>query len=94
MDYAQIYPCIACQARGRVGKWFIFKQYRHYRIVTKYYTPTNPQTPTQQANRALLANAVQYWQGFTDSAKDFYNQKKLPARMSGYNRYIKNIIRI
>ena len=89
MDYAQIYPCIGLSARGRVGKWFIFKQYKSYRVVTKYYYPTNPQTSAQQGQRALLANAVEYWQGFEDPAKQYYNEMRLPGGMSGYNRYLR-----
>lgn len=88
MDYASLYPVVACQARGRIGKWWIHKQYKSFRVITKYYYPANPQTQAQQANRALMSNAVQYWQGFTDEAKQFYNSKLLPTHMTGYNRYI------
>jgi len=88
MDYAQIYPCIALTARGRIGQWWIHKEYKTYRVVTKYYVPTNPQTDTQQANRQLMTDAVTNWQGFNDETKNYYNELKRPTQMSGYNRYI------
>jgi hypothetical protein len=89
MDYAQIYPCIALAPRGRIGQWWIHKEYKTYRVVTKYYYPENPRTPEQQGQRQLLANGVQYWQGFTDATKNFYNQMPRPRHMSGYNRYLR-----
>ena len=100
MDYAQIYPCIALATRGKIGKgskwsdytphgWWIHKEYKTYKVVAKYYYPTNPQTGLQQGQRALLANAVSYWQNFEDGEKQHYNSMKLPKYMSGYNRYIR-----
>lgn len=89
MDYAAIYPVIAMMAHGQIGKWWIHKQYKHFRVTTKYYYPTNPQTGVQQGQRALLRDAVTNWQGFDIPTKQHYNSMKRPIQMSGYNRYIR-----
>jgi len=89
MDYASIYPCIGLTVRGRIGQWWIHKEYKTYKVVTKYYVPTNPQTALQQAWRQVLSDAVTNWQGFDVPTKQFYNSKITPKYMSGYNRYLR-----
>lgn len=49
-------------ARGQYGnKTTIWKTYGTKIIRCKYYTPTNSQTPAQQANRYQFASAVSMW---------------------------------
>ena len=88
MNYNEIYPCIALIARGRIGKWWIHKEYKTYRVVTKYYVTDNPRSPSQQANRALMHDGVYNWHYFSDEAKNFYNKMRTSSPMSGYNRYL------
>jgi len=55
----------------------------------KFYSPTNPQTEAQQANRQKIADAVTAWQALTNEQKAVYNKKAISRRMSGYNLFIK-----
>jgi len=55
----------------------------------KFYRPTNPRTPEQQANRAKFAQAVQAWQNLPLDQKRVYNEKASKKPMSGYNLFIK-----
>jgi len=79
----------ALQIRGRVGYAYTFRWRNNQQEIYKYHYPYNPKTVGQQANRAKFAQAVSNWQGFSDSVKQFYNSKKYPYSMSGYNRYIR-----
>ena len=88
MDYHKIYPLIGITARGSFSSLFIFTQYGKKRIVKKYYYPYNPKSAEQQAWREIFSDAVENWQGFDNSVKNFYNTKYKNDHMSGYNRYI------
>jgi len=89
MDYAEIYNAIALSSRGRIGKLWIHKQYTNFKVVAKYYYPENPRSGEQQGWRSVMYDGVYNWRGFDDSIKNFYNIKKLPKQMSGYNRYLR-----
>jgi len=62
-------------------------------ILEKYYKPTNPQTPAQQANRQKFEAARLTWSGLTSTEQDYYNRLKYPPQMSGYNRYVKQYLK-
>lgn len=53
-----------------------------------FYTPTNPQTVPQQANRQKLTNAVTAWQALTPTQKAVYNKNAIGKEMSGYNLFL------
>lgn len=53
-----------------------------------FYTPSNPQTQTQQNWRGIFAGAVAGWQGLTDQQKAVYNLKAKYKNLSGYNLYL------
>lgn len=89
MDYSLFYPILGLVARGRLGTWFISKEYKTQRVIEKYHVPENPRTPTQQANRGLMYDAVYNWKHFDTNTKRYYNQMERPVHMSGYNRYIR-----
>lgn len=89
MDYARFYPIIALRTRGRIGKWWIHKDYKTYKVVTKYWYSEQPRTGKQQGWRSVFYDAVYNWKGFDTATKDFYNQLKRPTHMSGYNRYLR-----
>lgn len=56
-------------------------------IRMKFYSPTNPQTVAQQANRAKYTDAVSAWQNLTDEEKTFYNKEGLKRRKRGYDYF-------
>lgn len=53
------------------------------------YRPTNPQTVTQQANRARLSTAVLAWQSLTILEKKKYNKRAKGLKFSGYNYFLR-----
>ena len=58
----------------------------------KFYTPTNPRTVLQQANRNKFANAMSAWQALTTEQKKVWNDKAQKLPMRGYNLFIKNFM--
>jgi len=53
-----------------------------------YYTPKNPRTEAQQANRQKLADGVVAWQALTPEQKNQYNKRAIGRGMSGYNLFL------
>ncbi len=74
--------------RGRVGYAYIMRQYGFTRRISKYCYPYDPRNPYSLGNRNRFAAAVEYWQGFDQPTRHYYNIMKYPNVMSGYNRYI------
>jgi len=92
----------ALQMRGKVGTearqsevpFFGIYQHRHtpsgiINVKEKFYTPTNPQTETQQANRTKLANADKAWQALSEETKNYWRFKTKHPGMTGFNLFIK-----
>lgn len=61
-------------------------------IRMKFYSPTNPQTIPQQANRSVFSSAVAGWQGLTSEQKQVYNTNAKGKNLSGYNLYIREFM--
>ncbi len=55
----------------------------------KFYRPTNPQTPKQQAGRAKFAAGVTEWHNLTEGARQAYNQSAKAYRITGYNLFLR-----
>ena len=53
-----------------------------------FYTPFNPQTVPQQANRSKFSTAIASWQALTESQQASYNIRAKYKSYSGYNLYI------
>lgn len=66
---------------------------KRYNEKLPIYSPFNPQTEAQQANRQKYANGVSAWQGLTDEQKDVYNEKAKGKRMSGYNLFLSEYLK-
>lgn len=58
-------------------------------IKMKFYTPTNPQTEAQQANRTKFANAMTAWQALTTEQKNAYNIRARNIGLFGRNLFIR-----
>lgn len=58
-------------------------------IKMKFYTPTNPRTTAQQANRQKFADAMTAWHGLTSEEKAKYNKRARKMRMFGRNLFIR-----
>lgn len=53
-----------------------------------FYTPTNPQTGPQQANRQKMTDGVAAWKLLTPEQKEAYNVKAKYKNYSGYNLFL------
>lgn len=58
-------------------------------IKMKYYTPTNPQTEAQQANRAKFTTAMSLWGALTSEQKASYNTRAKRRNMFGWGLFIR-----
>lgn len=75
---------------GVKGIWQMRKTKRgKVPVRMKFYTPTNPQTESQQANRAKFAAAMSAWHALTTSQQSAYNVRARKLGMFGRNLYIR-----
>lgn len=58
-------------------------------IRMKFYTPTNPRTSAQQANRAKFAAAMAAWGALTSDQKAVYNERAKKRQMFGWGLFIR-----
>jgi hypothetical protein len=54
-----------------------------------FYTPTNPETAPQQANRAKFATAMAEWTALTTEEKTVYNNRAKKRQMFGWGLFIR-----
>lgn len=59
-----------------------------YYVKMRYYRPTNPNSPAQQAGRSKFADAVASWQGLPASEQAKYNRRAQRHSRRGRNLYI------
>ena len=58
-------------------------------IKMKFYTPYNPQTEAQEANRQKFADAMTAWQALTTEQKNAYDIRARRIGMFGRNLFIR-----
>ena len=64
-----------------------------YYVRMRYYRPTNPNTPAQQAGRSKFADAVAGWTALTAAEKEEYNKRAHKLSRRGRNLYISEYMR-
>lgn len=57
-----------------------------------HYWPTNPQTPSQMARRAIFATGKGVWDTLTSDMKLAYNKRAKRYRMSGFNLFMREYL--
>jgi len=93
---------MAFQVRGKVGTpemddplgVYGIYQTRHTKkgqvtLKLPFYTPTNPQTEIQQANRTKFADAVAGWMALTPEEKLSYTVRAKKIKLFGWNLFIR-----
>jgi hypothetical protein len=58
-------------------------------IKMKFYTPTNPQTEPQEANRSKFATAMSEWMSLSSGDKAVYNARAKKRNMFGHGLFIR-----
>ena len=70
----------------------IFQRRNGKTIIMRNYSPTNPNSQSQQKWRGSFGDAVSLWQAMSDSEKaswnDYQNNRRRRPVMSGYNLFI------
>lgn len=66
---------------------------KSYYVRMRYYRPTNPNTPAQQAGRSKFAEAVASWKGLSTAQKTIYNNRAHRQSRRGQNLYISEYMR-
>lgn len=61
-------------------------------IKMRFYRPTDPKTPEQQAGRMKFKDAMLAWQGLTTGQKAVYTERAKPMQMFGHNLFIREFI--
>jgi len=95
-------PLYSIQPHGKIGDpagqsenpWYGIYQRRHCQegIIScrlNFYTPTNPQTVPQQANRSKFSSGVSAWQALSAEQRKLYNDNAVGLHMSGYNLFLR-----
>lgn len=93
-------PFMSVDASGTIYKTLTASIWKGRNYIRGYFIPTNPNTPAQQAQRTLMANAVAAWQALAAVTPasgalgdEFYKDKwNVAARdvyppISGFNYY-------
>ena len=58
-------------------------------VKMKFYRPTNPRTPAQQANRQKFADAQAAWMALTSEQKQVYTTRAKRRNMFGWGLFIR-----
>lgn len=72
---------------GQYQYWNSWGQRRHIR--TRFYWPTNPNTPSQQATRQFMRDAMSAWAALTSDEKAKYNDRAYRKKMNGSNLFVR-----
>jgi len=59
-------------------------------VKMKFYTPTNPQSVAQEANRAKFASAMSAWTALTSGEKAAYTIRAKRRNMFGWGLFVRN----
>ena len=90
--WQSVMPELISKVYGLEGSG-VFRRRGMKTILCKIYSPTNPQTSLQQANRSMHSYAIASWKLLTLEEKQSWNyyqdyRRRYPV-MSGYNLYVK-----
>lgn len=86
-----VYQKRRANKRGRDGTKY--KPGDSFYVKMRYYRPTNPNTPAQQAGRTKFAEAIAGWQALSPVDKQNYNSKAKRHSRNGYSLYISEYMR-
>lgn len=67
--------------------------YQRYQAVKPFYTPTNPRTTAQQAQRAKFGAAIGAYRALTDIQKASYSKRGIRYQLSGYVFFMQTYLR-
>jgi hypothetical protein len=64
-----------------------------FQAIVNFYTPTNPRTPAQQAQRAKYGAAVGAYRALTDAQKKAYSKAGSTRGLRGYEYFVQKYLR-
>ena len=92
MPVSDLYPKEVINARGQIGKQYIYYIVKGNQRKRAYAVPSNPQTPRQQANRSFFKNGVEWWNNESDSFRQSYFDRveQLNLKTTPFAEFIKD----
>lgn len=89
-------PLFSFDASGQIAKSLVFMKWKGIKDVRQHVIPANPNTAAQQTQRGYMTTAVGYWHAAGFTVKDFAAWDVLAGvaktAMSGFNRFVKNVV--
>jgi len=89
-------PLFSLSASGKLADTLVYMTWKGIQDVRKWLKPANPNTENQQVQRGYLTSAVAYWHSVIFVATDRIAWNLLAtvaaSPMSGFNRFIKNVL--
>ena len=80
------------QARGQIGKEWIYYVVNGYQRKRAYVIPNDPKSPRQLSKRAFWRNGVEWWKNESQNFRDNYNitAKNLSLAMTGHDLFMQD----
>lgn len=89
-------PFISFAARGRLGRVLVAARHKRTTVLKPYVTPSNPNTPAQQAQRATWATLSAWWNSgiFYPPFKISWalSARQIPTPKTGFNFFMQNAV--
>lgn len=82
-------PFGGLSASGTLGGAFVFASTKGVQYARAHAIPSNPNTPLQQATRAMMAFLGIQWSGMTAEQQDSWDAATVGAGASDFNAFIK-----
>lgn len=89
-------PFISFAARGRLGRVLVAARHKGTTVLKPYVTPSNPNTPAQQAQRVTWA-ALSHWWNSPALYPPFkiswaLSARQVPTPTTGFNSFMQNAV--
>lgn len=84
-------PLLSMDARGKIGNTLVFMGWKGIKTVRQFVVPANPNTASQQAQRARMAASVATWKDLAGDDRTAWGAWSgyEPKPMSGFNAFTK-----
>jgi len=83
-------PFLSIDASGKLYNTLVASIWKGRNYMRGHFIPTNPNTPAQEAQRTLMANAVAGWQALYSGTQEEWNEaaRDVYPPISGFNYYV------
>lgn len=82
-------PLMSLDASGSVAKTIVFSKWKGRNYVRQHVTPSNPRTPSQYAQRAMMAFLSKAWNDLSAGDKATWQSLASISKVSTFNAFVK-----